>query len=230
MGLKIEKTALDGVLLITPPTVFQDHRGLYVETYNESLYSALGVKFIQDDVSVSSRGVLRGIHGDSKTWKLISCFAGELFLVVVNNRTQSEQYFHWHGWKINQPRPQLLVPPMFGVGYQAISDKATFGYKQSTYYGNHEQFTIAWDDPKLKIRWPIMPPILSERDKRYGSQYIESRNQRRLCAPCATCGEGEHTQMHGYGSDVAEYLNLHKRVLHRYEPASQSEWVMGIFA
>ena len=77
--MEVKKTKQKGVLLITPPTVFEDFRGSYVETYNEALYREAGitVKFVQDDISVSSRNVLRGIHGDGETWKLISCLFGK---------------------------------------------------------------------------------------------------------------------------------------------------------
>lgn len=84
--MEVSKTKLDGVLLIKPPTIFEDFRGTYVETYNEKLYYEAGIKikFIQDDISVSSQNVLRGIHGDATTWKLVSCLYGEFYLVVVN--------------------------------------------------------------------------------------------------------------------------------------------------
>ena len=84
--VKVETTLLNGVLKITPPTIFEDFRGSYIETYNERLYSAAGIsqEFIQDDVSISRYNVLRGIHGDRKTWKLVSCLYGSFYLVVVN--------------------------------------------------------------------------------------------------------------------------------------------------
>lgn len=166
--MKIEKTKLDGVLLITPPTVFEDFRGSYIELYNEELYtkSGIDVKFIQDDISESSRHVLRGIHGDSKTWKLISCLNGTFYLVVINWDQTSAQYRQWDSFTLSdRNRLQVLVPPKFGNGHVVLSEKAIFHYKQNTYYDRPGQFTIAWNDPTLNIWWPIKNPIVSERDQ-----------------------------------------------------------------
>ena len=84
--MTVTTTDLDGVLLIEPPTAFEDFRGEYVELYNERLYREAGVTvpFVQDDISVSARHVLRGLHGDHVTWKLVSCLQGRFYLVVVN--------------------------------------------------------------------------------------------------------------------------------------------------
>jgi dTDP-4-dehydrorhamnose 3,5-epimerase len=165
--MKVEKTKLDGVLLITPPTIFKDFRGTYVETYNVRLYQDSGIKvnFIQDDISVSSKHVLRGIHGDSKTWKLISCLFGEFYFVVVNWDKESPQFGQWDSFILSEEnRLQVLVPPKFGNAHLVLSDQAIFHYKQSTEYDRPGQFTIAWNDPSLKIKWPINNPILSKRD------------------------------------------------------------------
>ena len=91
--LKIKKTNLDKVIIITPPTIFEDFRGKYIETYNKKIYTNSGIKlnFVQDDVSISKKNVLRGIHGDNKTWKLISCLHGKFLLVVVNNDKKSKK-------------------------------------------------------------------------------------------------------------------------------------------
>ncbi len=164
--MKTETTSLEGVTLITLQA-FEDHRGYYLETYNEELYVQQGmdVKFIQDDISVSKKGVLRGIHGDFHTWKLISCLMGEFFLVVVDCRPDSEQFCKWESFVLSETnRKQVLVPPGFGNGHLVLSDRASFHYKQSTYYNPKLQFTYKWDDPKLNIKWPVKDPILSERD------------------------------------------------------------------
>ena len=166
--MEVSKTKLDGVLLIEPPTIFEDSRGTYVETYNEKLYTEAGInaKFIQDDISVSSRNVLRGIHGDSETWKLISCLYGEFYLVVVNWDEASAQFGKWESFVLSdQNRLQVLVPPKYGNGHLVLTELAIFHYKQSTYYNRSGQFTIMWNDPKLNIRWPIKNPILSKRDE-----------------------------------------------------------------
>ena len=164
--INVEHEKLDRVLLIKP-SVFEDHRGQYIEIYNETLYRDHGidVRFLQDDISVSFKDVLRGIHGDSETWKLISCLYGEFYLAVFNWDSSSAQYGQWESFILSEKnRIQVLVTPKFGNGHLVLSDKAIFHYKQSTYYNRAGQFTIMLNDPKLKINWPINNPILSKRD------------------------------------------------------------------
>ena len=166
--IEVSKTKLDGVLLIKPPTIFEDFRGTYIETYNEKLYTeaGIGIKFVQDDISVSLRNVLRGIHGDSKTWKLVSCLYGKFHLVVINWDEASPQFGKWESFVLSdQNRLQVLIPPKFGNGHLTLSKLAIFHYKQSTYYNRVAQFTLLWNDPKLNIRWPIKNPIVSRRDE-----------------------------------------------------------------
>lgn len=166
--MEVRKTKLNQVLLIKPPTVFEDHRGTYVEIFNKSLYKSAGIdhEFIQDDISTSSRHVLRGIHGDQTTWKLISCLHGRFYLVVVNWDESSAQYRHWEGFVLSdQNRLQVLIPPKFGNGHVVMSETAIFHYKQTTDYDLAGQFTILWNDPDLSIWWPIKTPILSRRDE-----------------------------------------------------------------
>ena len=165
--MQVEKTKLDGVLLIKP-YIFEDFRGQYIETYNYDLYKKNGieVEFKQDDISISSRHVLRGIHGDSETWKLISCHLGSFYLMVVNNDPASLQYRQWQGFTLSETNHhQVLVPPKFGTGHVVMSDRAMFHYKQNTYYNPAGQFTIIWNDPQYRMWWPIKNPILSRRDE-----------------------------------------------------------------
>src|SRR5712692_10015577 len=134
--MQVIKTKLDGVLLIKLEA-FEDHRGYYLETYNETLYHEHGVtvKFVQDDISTSSRHVLRGIHGDAETWKLISCLYGKFYLVVVNWDKDSAQFGQWESFVLSeQNRQQVLVPANFGNGHVVLSDQAIFHYKQSSTY------------------------------------------------------------------------------------------------
>jgi dTDP-4-dehydrorhamnose 3,5-epimerase len=164
--MEIQKTKLDGVLLIKPD-IHEDSRGTYVETFNKKLYAehGIGVEFVCDDLSTSSRGVLRGIHGDGKTYKLISCGYGELYFVVLNCDESSSQYGQWDSFILTDVnRYQVLVPPKFGNGHLALSEKIIFCYKQSEYYDPKSQFSIRFDDPKFNISWPNKNPILSARD------------------------------------------------------------------
>ena len=165
--MQVSKTELDGVLLIKLD-VFEDFRGQYIETYNQAIYNEneINVDFIQDDISVSSKNVLRGIHGDSETWKLISCLHGEFYLVVVNCDAESENFEKWQAFTLSENnRHQVLVPPKYGNAHLVLSDTAIFHYKQSTYYDRSKQFTYKWNDPRLNIWWPIKNPILSQRDE-----------------------------------------------------------------
>lgn len=165
--MEVEKTQLDGVKLIRLQP-FEDFRGQYVETYNEEIYykNGIDVKFVQDDISVSFRHVLRGVHGDTETWKLISCLHGSFYLMVVNNDKNSPQYKEWQGFTLSDTNyHQVLVPPLFGNGHVVLTEMAIFHYKQSTYYNPTGQFTIIWNDPEYGMWWPIKNPILSRRDE-----------------------------------------------------------------
>ena len=165
--LEVKKTELDGVLTIQP-YVFEDFRGEFVETFNDKVYRDNGVdiNWVQDDISISSRHVLRGIHGDAETYKLVSCLHGKLYFVVVNCDTESKDFGKWQSFVLSDvTRMQVLVPPKFGNAYLVMSDKAIFQYKQSTYYNRAGQFTYKWNDPQLNIWWPIKTPIVSIRDE-----------------------------------------------------------------
>ena len=165
--MQVTKTKLDGVLLIKPE-IFEDWRGQYVETYNEEQYNKAGitVKFVQDDISVSSRHVLRGIHGDAETWKLVSCHVGKFYLVVVNCDKESKSFGKWQGFTLSEGnRQQVLIPPKHGNGHVVLTDQAMFHYKQNTYYNPKGQFTYKWNDPALKLWWPVKNPLISQRDE-----------------------------------------------------------------
>ena len=164
--IEVCQTGLDGVLLIKP-TFFEDHRGEYLELYNEALYKSRGVTvdFVEDDVSIATRGVLKGLHGDSRTWKLISCLHGKFYLVVLNCDEQSPAFGQWQSFVLSDVnKHQVLVPPKHANGHLCLSEKSIFHYKQSAYYDRSGQFTIKWNDPRFQIWWPIPNPILSQRD------------------------------------------------------------------
>jgi len=165
--LQVETTRLEGVRVISPPTNFEDFRGSYVELYNKELFHSAGLTqdFIQDDISTSSKHVLRGIHGDQDTWKLVSCLEGSFYLLVVNQDESSPQFGKWESFTLSdRNRLQVLVPPKFGNGHVVLSDSAIFHYKQTTTYNRASQFTILWNDPKFDFWWPVKTPILSQRD------------------------------------------------------------------
>lgn len=169
MKLQIKNSELEGVKIITPPTNFEDFRGYYVETYNEDIYREAGVNvtFKQDDISVSRKHTLRGIHGDQETWKLVSCLHGAFYLLVVNNDSNSTQYRKWQSFTLSDVnRQQILIPPKFGNGHLVLSEWAIFHYKQNTNYNRAGQFTIHWNDPSFDFWWPLKNPLLvSQRDE-----------------------------------------------------------------
>ena len=166
--MQLIKTELDAVKLLTPPTLHEDFRGHYVELYNRKEYASIGIHtdFPQDDMSVSTQNVLRGIHGDGVTTKLISCLVGRIFVVVVDFNPNSPQYLKSIAVTLSEHnRLQLLVPPKHGLAHLVMSDWAIFHFKQSAYYDRASQFSLRWNDPVLGIRWPIQSPVLSDRDR-----------------------------------------------------------------
>lgn len=163
----IRRTELNGVYIIEP-TVHKDDRGEFFETYNENEYEKNGMiaKFVQDDVSISYKGVLKGFHGDEGTYKLVQCLVGEVFAVVVNCDEESKDFGRSQTFVLSEKNKcQLYIPPMYGNGYCVMSDMAVYSYKQSTYYGDYKQFTYKWDDARFAIEWPKMDYIISERDR-----------------------------------------------------------------
>ncbi len=165
--MRVKKTDLHGVMKIELES-FSDHRGRYIETYNEDAYKEAGidVNFIQDDISFSKKNVLRGIHGDDETYKLVSCLHGSFMLIIVNNDSTSEEYKKWITFNLSgNDDTQILIPPKFGNGHFVTSDNAIFHYKQNTYYNPKGQFTNMWNDPEYNFVWPNNNPILSKRDE-----------------------------------------------------------------
>lgn len=146
---------------------YEDYRGSYTESYNENKFKeqVYNVDFVQDDVSYSRKDVLRGLHGDNCTWKLISCPYGTFFFVIVDLNIESDTYGKHKTFILSGENGlQVLVPSYFANAHLVLSDECVFSYKQSEYYGTN-QFSIRWNDGDLGIQWPIASPILSYRDK-----------------------------------------------------------------
>jgi dTDP-4-dehydrorhamnose 3,5-epimerase len=165
--MKVEKTKLNGVLLITPPVMAEDFRGTNTETYHYDEYRKAGIKtnFILDSISTSRHKVLRGIHGDKVTTKLITCLRGSIYFVVVNRDPSSTHFNEWQSFTLSDKnRLQVLVPPNYGNAHLVMSKDCVFSYKLDVYYNRENQFTVSWNDPSIGIWWPINDPILSERD------------------------------------------------------------------
>ena len=150
------------------PEAYEDQRGELWTIYKKDEYP-IKIDFNHDKISTSRKNVIRGIHGDDKSWKLVTCLYGDLYFVVVDNRKNSKTYLQWDWIILNDKNKKMvLLPPGFGNSFCVLSNYSIFMYKWS-YDGEYadvdEQFSLKWDDPRLNINWPIKNPILSERDK-----------------------------------------------------------------
>lgn len=159
---------LPGVLLLEP-RVFADARGAFFEAYRADTYARLGVPmtFVQDNVSVSRRGVLRGLHFQHPRGqaKLIQAIRGEVFDVAVDVRVGSPTFGRAAWSTLSETnRHQLFIPPGFAHGFVVTSDEAVVAYKCSEYYAPESEHSLRWDDPALGIPWPLDRPIVSPKD------------------------------------------------------------------
>jgi dTDP-4-dehydrorhamnose 3,5-epimerase len=166
--VKITPTPLAGVLIIEPK-VFADHRGFFLETYNEQRYqeNGLPLRFVQDNHSRSTRGILRGLHYQIKKpqGKLVWCVQGEIYDVAVDVRRGSPTYGQWFGMTLDSTKKQqLYVPPGLAHGFAVVSETAEVYYKCTDFYDPKDEGGIIWNDPDLKITWPIDQPTLSPKD------------------------------------------------------------------
>jgi dTDP-4-dehydrorhamnose 3,5-epimerase len=167
----IESSVVKGVKIITP-SVHNDERGALFTTFYQDVYSGMipnGLQFKHDKFARTIKKVLRGIHGDTKSWKLVTAVCGEITQVVVDNRVESPTYTKWEAFKISGNKPKLiLLPPGVGNAFYVHSAEALYHYKlayEGEYFDAEDQFTIKWNDPKFGIAWPDNDPILSDRDK-----------------------------------------------------------------
>ena len=168
--MKTEKLRLEGLLLIELD-VFRDARGHFVETYSEPRYRAAGIDcgFVQDNLSRSAHGVLRGLHYQHSPGqaKLVSVLSGRVFDVAVDLRPDSPTFGRWEGVTLDAAEPrQLFIPVGFAHGFCVVSDFAEVTYKVSSVYDGAEERTLAWNDPEVGVSWPVDTPDLSPRDQR----------------------------------------------------------------
>jgi dTDP-4-dehydrorhamnose 3,5-epimerase len=170
--ITIEQSKILSEVKIFTPSVNKDSRGTIFTTYNKELYNQFlpdGLEFIHDKFAESKKDVLRGLHGDTKTWKLITCIHGEIFEVVVDMRPDSPTYLKWDSFELNDKnKKQILVPPNFVNGYCVLNDFSIFHYKlayEGEYIDAGDQMVVKWDDRRLGINWPVKNPILQPRDK-----------------------------------------------------------------
>jgi len=154
-----------GVKLLEPD-FYEDFRGDYWTVYKQNDANPI---FNHDKATKSRKNTLRGIHGDYKSTKLVTCLHGELYFVVVDNRKDSDTYLQWdHMILDDRTRKMVLLPPGFGNAFFVLSDNSVFFYKwayEGSYPDVQDQFTLKWNDERLSINWPIEEPILQPRDK-----------------------------------------------------------------
>ena len=166
--MKVREASIDGLLIIEP-AVFGDERGFLLESYSRDRYANAGIasEFVQDNVSLSARGILRGLHlqHPNDQGKLCSVLDGEVFDVAVDVRVGSPTFGRWEGVRLSSKnKRQFYVPPGFAHGFCVLSDRALFSYKCTDFYSAPNELGVAWNDPDIGIEWPIEAPQLSEKD------------------------------------------------------------------
>ena len=168
--MKVTESRIKGVYTIEPD-VYKDDRGFFMETFHIERYRKLlgtNLDFVQDNISRSSRNVLRGMHFQRNypQGKIVKASRGEILDVIVDLRKDSPTYGTWESFKLSeQNKLQVWIPPGLAHGFLVISDSADFEYKCTEYYHPEDQNCLMWNDPEVAIDWPIDDPILSEKDK-----------------------------------------------------------------
>lgn len=169
--MKIIKTRLPGVMELALD-VYTDKRGFFTETYQQERFEDLGIhcRFVQDNLSQSYRGVLRGLHYQHPhpQAKLVQVLVGEIFDMVVDIRRGSASFGKWASAILSEENKHMLyVPKGFAHGFCCISERALVHYKCSDFYSPECEGGILWSDPDLNIDWPVKTPLISEKDSRY---------------------------------------------------------------
>lgn len=153
---------------IYQPDIHTDFRGDLLTLWNKDIFEPK-LDFKHNKISTSRKHVLRGMHGDYKSWKLTTCLYGEMYFVVVDARPESKTYLKWDSVILDdRSRKLILTPPQFAIGFLVLNEQALLNYMwayEGEYADVSEQFTIKWNDPKVNIAWPIENPLLSLRDK-----------------------------------------------------------------
>jgi dTDP-4-dehydrorhamnose 3,5-epimerase len=168
--VKVTETVIPGVLVLEPK-VFSDARGFFLEIYNERAFAELGIaeRFVQDNQSRSTKGVLRGLHYQSEQaqGKLVRVLHGEIFDVAVDVRSESATFGKWTGERISAENKKMLwIPKGFAHGFLTLSDSADVSYKVTEFWAPQFEKTLLWNDPEVAIAWPLEgEPILSDKDR-----------------------------------------------------------------
>ena len=167
--MKVTPSEIEDVLIIDPD-VFEDPRGFFMETFHRKRYKqiGIGIEFVQDNLSFSVKGTLRGLHYQypNAQAKLVQVLQGEVFDVAVDIRKGSPTFSKWVGVCLSaENKRQLFIPAGFAHGYCVVSDTALFYYKCSKLYSPKDERGILWNDKELHIDWPTKNPLISDKDK-----------------------------------------------------------------
>jgi len=168
----IERSTVFPEVVSFTPSAFTDFRGAVYTTFLKDVFTPYlddGTQFKHDKFIFNKKDVLRGFHGDTKSWKLVSSVYGEIYQVVLDNRPESKTYKQWDAFHLSgENRKMVLLPPRFGNAFCILSDEAVYHYKlayDGAYIDAKDQFTVKWNDPSLNVKWPISEPILQKRDQ-----------------------------------------------------------------
>jgi dTDP-4-dehydrorhamnose 3,5-epimerase len=159
-------------VIMVEPTLFEDNRGSFAETYNKKEFAEAGINedFVQDNFSFSKKGVIRGLHFSRiphETTKLVRCTGGQILDVVVDVRPNSPTFGKWVSETLSSDNHRMLFMPRgFAHGFCALTDTVEVLYKVSDYYYPESELGIIFNDPDLAINWPVSNPILSDKDKK----------------------------------------------------------------
>lgn len=174
--IKVTKCEIEGLCVIEP-TVFKDERGFFMETYNQNDFKEAGLDmvFVQDNQSMSTKGVLRGLHFQKKfpQGKLVRVVRGAVFDVAVDLRKNSKTFGKWFGVELSaENKKQFYIPEGFAHGFLVLSDEAEFVYKCTDFYHPNDEGGLAWNDAEIGVDWPITPEmelVISEKDQKWKS-------------------------------------------------------------
>ena len=172
--IKVTTRDIEGLYVIEP-TVFKDERGYFMETYNQNDFKEAGLNmtFVQDNQSMSVKGVLRGLHFQKQypQGKLVRAVRGTVFDVAVDLRSDSKTYGKWFGVTLSaENKKQFYIPEGFAHGFLVLSDEAEFAYKCTDFYHPGDEGGLLWSDPEIGVDWPIEPGmelIISDKDKKW---------------------------------------------------------------
>ena len=167
--MKVVETGIEGLFIIEPD-VYRDERGLFYESWRENRYKEMGIQepFLQDNVSISSKNVLRGMHYQKNQGQLVTVLQGSIFDAVVDLRPDSKSFRKYFSLELSSDHPrQLYMPPGFAHGFYVLSDGVIMNYKCTQYYNAAHESGVIWNDSNLGIKWPCKSPIVSEKDLKF---------------------------------------------------------------